>query len=216
MVTLGIDASNKFLTIACFKKEKLIENFSVECKNNLSEILLLEIDNILKKTNINKKEITEIIVTKGPGSYTALRVVLSIAKTMSMVLNANLRLISSLRLQVAKFFDEKLVVPLIDARRNNVYTAVYFNKKEILKEGYYSFDYLVNYLNNIGENINFVGIGLNNYNYENLKCSFNLNENFIDIKNVFILKDYLEDSDYYTAVPSYLRITEAERNLNND
>lgn len=218
MVKLVIDASNGYLSLSCFKNKQLLNNFETECKINLSEVLLLEIDNILKKSKIKKTDLTEIIITKGPGSYTALRVVMSVAKTFSFVLSIKIKMISSLILQAGEKIQNKnvVIVPIIDGRRDNVYSAVYFNKKELLDEGYYSIKELLEFLNTLNKEAVLIGSDVNNFNYENLLSPYTLFDENIKTKNLIFVEEFLEDSDYYNAKPSYLRLTEAERNLKND
>lgn len=216
MVRLILDASNSHLSIALLKNNELINEFNIECKRNLSEILLQEIDNILVNSNFTKNDLLEIIATKGPGSYTALRVVLSVAKTLSMVLNIPIKLISSLRLQAANVKEDAIVVPLIDGRRGNVYAAIYDNDVDVLQEGYYSLDDVINKLNELNKKVIFVGNDVSNFSYDNLNNIYDLDTTPILSKNIIYVEKYLENSDFYNALPSYLRLTEAERNLKND
>ncbi|MBF0715256.1 tRNA (adenosine(37)-N6)-threonylcarbamoyltransferase complex dimerization subunit type 1 TsaB [Gemelliphila palaticanis] len=216
MVRLILDASNSHLSIALLKNNELINEFNIECKRNLSEILLQEIDNILVNSNFTKNDLLEIIATKGPGSYTALRVVLSVAKTLSMVLNIPIKLISSLRLQAANVKEDVAVVPLIDGRRGNVYAAIYDNDVDVFQEGYYSLDDVINKLNELNKKVIFVGNDVSNFSYDNLNNIYDLDTTPILAKNIIYVEKYLENSDFYNALPSYLRLTEAERNLKND
>lgn len=216
MVRLILDASNSHLSIALLKNNELINEFNIECKRNLSEILLQEIDNILVNSNFTKNDLLEIIATKGPGSYTALRVVLSVAKTLSMVLNIPIKLISSLRLQAANVKEDVAVVSLIDGRRGNVYAAIYDNDVDVLQEGYYSLEDVINKLNELNKKVIFVGNDVSNFSYDNLNNIYDLDMTPILSKNIIYVEKYLENSDFYNALPSYLRLTEAERNLKND
>lgn len=217
MVSLVLDASNSHLSIACFNNDNLIYEYNVECRRNLSEILLLEIDNVIKKSDFSKNDLKEIIVTRGPGSYTALRVVLSVAKTLSFALNIPIKTLSTLRLQsvVEKNYN-KIVVPLIDGRRGNVYASAYLNDKEILEENYYYIDFILEYLNKQNKEVIFIGNDVNNFDYSDLNVNYTLKDNYILAKNYIYVKEYAIKVDYYNALPSYLRLTEAERNLIND
>lgn len=217
MVELILDASNSNLSIALIENDNIISENNILCSRNLSEILLQEIDNILRKESYKVGDIDKIVVTKGPGSYTALRVVLSIAKTLAFTLNIDMSLISSLRLQAAKYLKETgLIVPIIDGRRGNIFTAVYRNNEELLKEGYYSFNEVITFLNDYEENIIFVGIDSGKFSYGELTNDYKLKLENILSKNIIYVRNFEEYTDSYSATPSYLRLTEAERNLNDD
>ena len=138
MVSIVVEASNCFCSIACLENNKVLSQRNMECSNNLSAIILQEIDNCLNDAGKSKKDLTEIIASNGPGSYTAIRVVAAICKTLAYTLKLPLKVVSSLKLQaLLEFESNKLIVPLIDARRNNVFAAVYKveNKKLIVVNG---------------------------------------------------------------------------------
>ena len=191
----------------------------MECSNNLSAIILQEIDNCLNDAGKSKKDLTEIIASNGPGSYTAIRVVAAICKTLAYTLKLPLKVVSSLKLQaLLEFESNKLIVPLIDARRNNVFAAVYKveNKKliEVLQEDYYSLEELNNFLKNKDEQFVYVGRDIKKLKEKLLLAENNKNE--VSAANVVKIYDSLEIVDSYNMKPQYLRKTEAERELEND
>ena len=191
----------------------------MECSNNLSTIILQEIDNCLNDAGKSKKDLTEIIASNGPGSYTAIRVVAAICKTLAYTLKLPLKVVSSLKLQaLLEFESNKLIVPLIDARRNNVFAAVYKveNKKliEVLQEDYYSLEELNNFLKNKDEQFVYVGRDIKKLKEKLLLAENNKNE--VSAANVVKIYDSLEIVDSYNMKPQYLRKTEAERELEND
>lgn len=217
MVQLVIDSSNNHLSVCIIKKNKVLSEINTVCKQNLSEIILQKINECIENSSVKKDDISEIIVTRGPGSYTALRVVLSVAKTFSYVLNIPIKLISTLKLQMLGIKNfSGLVVPLIDGRRNNVYTAVYYKNDEILKEGYYSLDTLFDFLNLQFKPVMFIGNDIDKFSYNDLKIEYKLHLENIFSKNIIGAEKILEESNFYTANPSYLRLTEAERSIIND
>ena len=130
-----------------------------------------------------------------------------------------LKVVSSLKLQaLLEFESNKLIVPLIDARRNNVFAAVYKveNKKliEVLQEDYYSLEELNNFLKNKDEQFVYVGRDIKKLK-EKLMLAEN-NKNEVSAANVVKIYDSLEIVDSYNMKPQYLRKTEAERELEND
>ena len=219
MVSLIVEASNGVCSIACFKDENILAEKNFVCSNNLSAVILEEIDNCLKEANKKKTDLTEIISSEGPGSYTAIRVVAAVCKTLAYTLKIKLKKVSSLKLQALLEFDaNKLLVPFIDARRGNVFGAVYKNEAgklvEVLEEGYYSFEEINDFL--VSQNKEFVYISkdiakLNDYLLDGSK-----NDEMVRVANVVKIYDSLEEVDCYNMKPQYLRKTEAERELEND
>ena len=72
MVSLIVEASNGVCSIACFDNETVLAEKNFVCSNNLSAVILEEIDNCLKEADKKKTDLTEIISSEGPGSYTAI------------------------------------------------------------------------------------------------------------------------------------------------
>ena len=219
MVSIVVEASNGFCSIACLENNKVLSQRNMECSNNLSAIILQEIDNCLNDAGKSKKDLTEIIESNGTGSYTAIRVVAAICKTLAYTLKLPLKVVSSLKLQaLLEFESNKLIVPLIDARRNNVFAAVYKveNKKliEVLQEDYYSLEELNNFLKNKDEQFVYVGRDIKKLKEKLLLAENNKNE--VSAANVVKIYDSLEIVDSYNMKPQYLRKTEAERELEND
>ena len=219
MVSIVVEASNGFCSIACLENNKVLSQRNMECSNNLSTIILQEIDNCLNDAGKSKKDLTEIIASNGPGSYTAIRVVAAICKTLAYTLKLPLKVVSSLKLQALLAFESnKLIVPLIDARRNNVFAAVYKveNKTliEVLQEDYYSLEELNNFLKNKDEQFVYVGRDIKKLKEKLLLAENNKNE--VSAANVVKIYDSLEIVDSYNMKPQYLRKTEAERELEND
>ncbi|MDO4813514.1 MAG: tRNA (adenosine(37)-N6)-threonylcarbamoyltransferase complex dimerization subunit type 1 TsaB [Gemella sp.] len=217
MVKLVLEGSNSYLSVACIKDNEVLAESNLECGRNLSEVILVEVDSCLKKAGIDKSALTEIIAVRGPGSYTALRIVLSVTKVLSFSLSIPLKTISTLRLQsYYENTDNKLVVPLIDGRRGNVFAAVYEDGKEIMEESYYPLEEIIEFLNKEYKEVIFIGPNLDIYDFTSADFNYRLEETYNFARNLVHLGEFVEESDYYTAVPSYLRYTEAERNLKND
>ena len=80
MVSLIVEASNGVCSIACFEEKNILTEKNFVCSNNLSAVILEEIENCLKEANKKKTDLTEIISSEGPGSYTAIRVVAAVCK----------------------------------------------------------------------------------------------------------------------------------------
>ena len=219
MVSLIVEASNGVCSIACFENKTVLAEKNFVCSNNLSAVILEEIDNCLKEANKKKTDLTEIISSEGPGSYTAIRVVAAVCKTLAYTLKIKLKKVSSLKLQALLEFDSnKLLVPFIDARRTNVFGAVYKNEDgklvEVFEEGYYSLEEINNFLSLQDEEYVYISkdiAKLNDYLLDGSK-----NDEMVRAANIIKIYDSLEEIDCYNMKPQYLRKTEAERELEND
>ena len=219
MVSLIVEASNGVCSIACFENKTVLVEKNFVCSNNLSAIILEEIDNCLKEANKKKTDLTEIISSEGPGSYTAIRVVAAVCKTLAYTLKIKLKKVSSLKLQALLEFDSnKLLVPFIDARRTNVFGVVYKNEAgklvEVFEQGYYSLEQINNFLSLQNEEYVYISkdiAKLNDYLLDGSK-----NVEMVRAANIVKIYDSLEEIDCYNMKPQYLRKTEAERELEND
>ena len=100
-----------------------------------AEKLHVFIDEVLKEANIDKKQLNAVAVSKGPGSYTGLRIGVSAAKGLCFALD--IPLISTLTLEVLAQqvkCEDCYIIPLLDARRMEVYSAVFTSEKKQIRE----------------------------------------------------------------------------------
>ncbi len=131
MYTLLLDSSNIELIVGLAKDDKVIDEIRYNAWQKQSEFMVSEIDKILKRNNIDPKNINEIVVSYGPGSYTGLRIALTIAKIYSLSLNIPLYKLSSLQILEKK--DETSIC-LMNARSNRSYVGIYKNKECLLTD----------------------------------------------------------------------------------
>ena len=111
---LLIDTSNQPLSVAIMKDNEVIAEKITDIKKNHSVQLMPEMAEILSESKINKEEITDIVVAEGPGSYTGLRIGVTVAKTLAYALNTNLYGVSSLKALASTVKDStKLLVPIL-------------------------------------------------------------------------------------------------------
>ena len=140
---LLLDSSNTSLTVGLANEEKLIDFISYEAWQTQSEHMIPEINNILNKYSVDKNDIDGVMVSIGPGSYTGVRIALTIAKVIGVSLNAKVYPVSSL--QILKF-DKKPSICLINARSNRSYIGVYEGDKCLLKDCIMTNDEVKNYI----------------------------------------------------------------------
>lgn len=128
MITLLLDSSNVELIVGIAKDNKLIDFVRYDAWQRQSELMINEINNLYIKNNIDPKSIDEIIVSNGPGSYTGLRIALTIAKIYGVSLSIPVYTLSSLMILQDL---NKVSICVMNARSNRSYIGIY-NKKEII------------------------------------------------------------------------------------
>ena len=131
MITVLLDSSNTNLSVGVAKDNLLLECISYEAWQRQSEYMILELDKLFTKYGIAKDDISDVIVAKGPGSYTGVRIAITIAKTIATALDAKLYAVSSLR--VLKNHTKPSIC-LINARSGRSYIGVYEGTKTILED----------------------------------------------------------------------------------
>ena len=200
---LYIDTSSSYLYTAIVENEKLISEIKEEFGQSLSEVALPKIASMFEKPNLAAKDINKIIVVDGPGSFTGIRIGITIAKVYAWSLNIPITTITSLEAMALSSDEEKVHVPMINARRGYVYTAIYDKDyNELLKPQHMKLEDLQEKLQTIDEyefisNDKFDGI-------ENIK---EYNPNLEKVVNYF--KDK-ENVNPHAVNPEYLKLTAAE------
>lgn len=126
MIILGIEASAKVAGAAVWKDGQIAGEQMVNGTLTHSETLMPMIDQVLKSTGIEAGELTAIALTSGPGSFTGLRIGAATAKGLALGLGVPLVPVPTLEALAANAAPtDCLIVPMMDARRGQVYAAVY-------------------------------------------------------------------------------------------
>lgn len=130
---LFIDTTNWQLCLILIDEEnKIVDEFIQKDTKKVSDITMTNIIKLLGKHHLKLNQILDFYVTKGPGSYTGVRVGLTIVKTLKTLNNnINVFLIDSLKIQAGN----QKCISLLDARSNKWFCGVYDNKK-VIKEFY--------------------------------------------------------------------------------
>ena len=138
MKILGIDTSTMAANVAVLEDDKLICEYTVNTKKTHSQKLMPMIENMLKLSDIEIKDIDAIGICVGPGSFTGLRIGMATAKAMAHVNNIPLIGVNSLEVLGANMdLCNKKVCSILDAQRNQVYTCKYIfedKKSKALEE----------------------------------------------------------------------------------
>ena len=203
MRLLYIDTSSSYLYTAIVENGKLISEIKEEFGQSLSEVALPKIVSMFEKTNLDAKDINKIIVVDGPGSFTGIRIGITIAKVYSWSLNMPITTITSLEAMALSSETNKIHVPIINARRGYVYTAIYDQKyNELLKPQHMKLEELEEKLKTIDE-YEFIS----NDEFKEIKNIKMYNPNLEKVVNYF--KDK-ENINPHAVNPEYLKLTAAE------
>lgn len=126
MKLIGIDSSGMTASVAIVEDGILTAEYSVNYKKTHSQTLLPMLDEISKMTELDLKTVDAIAIAKGPGSFTGLRIGSATAKGLGLALDIPIVEVPTTDALAYNFFGtEKLVCPLMDARRDQVYTGLY-------------------------------------------------------------------------------------------
>lgn len=196
MITLFIDTSFKDVSIALLKEGKIISKIIKNIPNEHSKYAVSYIDEVIKDAKLNPNDINLIMVTNGPGSFTGIRIGLTIAKIYAYLTNIKVVLVSSLK-ALALSVNDDYILSLIDARNDNYYMALYDkNYNEVVKEQFANIT-LINEL--IQEHnpkiVSMTEIDLNNYYKTDL-----------DIEKIYNYYKDKEQVNAHKVLPNYLKL----------
>ncbi len=191
MNSLIIDTSTKYLYIALVKDDVVLSEKIFEGSKNHAGNSVYQIDLLLKEFNLKTSDLDNVYCGYGPGSYTGVRISVTIAKMLASFLDVNLYKVSSLFL-AGSGYDNKNVAVMFDARRGNSFC------------GCYGENYIEDKLRSNEEFLNEVN------SYYDLIV---VNESNIKVNPLKVIEKATKVGDVEAFVPSYLRITEAEYNL---
>lgn len=193
---LVIDSASKFLYVALYDGAECLGKYYEEGHNDHSVKLMSEIERIFVSNNVKVKDLDEIIVGIGPGSYTGLRIGVVVVKMFAWNDDIPVKTISSLAMYASSVGSEGLILSEIDARRGNSFLGLYRKAgKTLVLVDEEKLTNLEEYKNSIKENYEIVSSG-----EPNLEVILNS-----DITTLV--------KDIHSLNPNYLRVTEAERNL---
>jgi len=138
MKILALDSSGLVASVAIIEDEEMIAEYTINYKKTHSQTLLPMIDEIAKMIELDMKTIDAIAIAAGPGSFTGLRIGSATAKGLGLALDKPLIAVPTVEgLAYNLYGTNALICPIMDARRNQVYTGVYYfadKKLKTLKE----------------------------------------------------------------------------------
>lgn len=209
MICLFFDTSSDLLKVSLIKDNKIIFDKELHTKNDHSSYLVPTIDEAFKSNNIDFKELDEIIVGNGPGSFTGTRISIAVAKTYAFSFNIPVYMISSLEELIYDNHGYDFYVPIIEEKKENLYFSIFDkNKKRVMDDTYSSTEYMYKKLEELDGKILLISLSDKEYEkYDTVKASINalnIMKN-IDVNN--------EKVNPHLLKPNYIKKIEAEAKL---
>lgn len=225
MFILGIDTATKVAGAAVIGEGRLISERFINNLKTHSQNIIPMIQQVLEDAGITPGDLARIAVTGGPGSFTGLRIGMSVAKTMSLALDIPVISISTLKALAWNILGTQgLICPILDARKNEVYTAIYKTGDkeliELIAPTAVSIENLIGEINSHEGEVTFLGDAVPVYG-DILREKLGPRAGFASMINSFprasaaaelglSLMDNADPADSIFLQPVYLRKSEAE------
>lgn len=230
MKLIALDSSGLVASVAILQDDELIAEYSIQYKKTHSQTLLPMLDEICQMTETDLKTVDAIAIAKGPGSFTGLRIGSATAKGLGFALNLPIVEIPTVDGMAYRLCGARdLVCPMMDARRNEVYTGIYAfepgencdEMKTLLPQCAIKVEELIGKCNELGKRVVFLGDGVSVYKEmlaEGLKVPYVFapahanRQSAAAIGSLAML--YMKQGKYVAAeehAPDYLRLSQAER-----
>ena len=131
MKTIIMDSANKYLVVALYEDEKCLASLQEEGNRKQSEYAIVYLQKLLQENHLKMSDFDEMVITIGPGSYTGVRVALTIAKTLNATMNIKVKTVSSLKAMAGM----KKAISILDARSHKLFLGIYNEGKVIVDDG---------------------------------------------------------------------------------
>lgn len=228
MKILALDSSGLVASVAVASEDMLLAEYTINYKKTHSQTLLPMLDEIVKMIELDIKDVDAIAVAAGPGSFTGLRIGSSTAKGLGLALNKPIISVPTVEgLAYNLYGTDKLICPILDARRNQVYTGLYEfkdTKFEVVdQQKAIAIEEIAEEINQLGRSVIFLGDGVEVYQNQ-LKLLMKVPYSFAPLHLskqragaiaalgvIYYNKGLVEEADMHQ--PTYLRLSQAEREL---
>lgn len=228
MRILALDSSGLVASVAIVEEEQMIAEYTINYKKTHSQTLLPMLDEVIKMTQIDLNTIDAIAISGGPGSFTGLRIGSATAKGLGFALNKPLIHIKTIEaLAYNLYANQQVICPIMDARRNQVYTGLYeFHGQEfqVIEDQVAIFiEEVIERLNELGREVIFIGDGIPPYQeiiQQMIKVPYHFAPAHLCRQRAGAVGmlgiQYYKAGKIETAAehgPEYLRVSQAEREL---
>lgn len=228
MRILGLDSSGLVASVAVVEEDNMLAEYTVNYKKTHSQTLLPMLDEIARLIELDLNTIDAIAVAAGPGSFTGLRIGSATAKGLGLALDKPLISVPTVDgLAYNLYGCRNMVCPLMDARRNQVYTGVYqFDEngmEAIVPQCAVGIDEIIAQINEISAPVTFLGDGVavfRNYIAEHCQVPYSFAPAHMSKQRAAAVAAlglvYAKEGKLESAAehrPDYLRLSQAEREL---
>lgn len=226
MKLLALDSSGLVASVAVMEDDTLLAEYTVNYKKTHSQTLLPMLDDIAQMIELDLNSLDAIAVAAGPGSFTGLRIGSATAKGLGLALDKPLVSVPTVEALAYNLYGtEGLICPIMDARRNQVYTGIYCWEdgefRTVCGQAAVKIDELAADLNTRGEQVVFLGDGVPVYKerlQELLTVPFAFVPAHVSRQRAGAVgalgMKYYERGEIQSAQehqPEYLRLSQAER-----
>lgn len=224
MIWLGIDTANTPLSVALVEDGRIICEQTSTFSRTHSIQAMPAIERLLNEAHLRPTDLEAIAVSEGPGSYTGVRIGVTLAKTLAWTLQIPLVGVSSLEVLAANAIPfAGVICPIFDARRGNVYCGLYKTEGERLQalreDCHSSLDQLLTDVAELNQPVLFIGTDVN---LHKTSISRMLGDQAVYAPFaqqlprashlIGLAEQRVPAVDIHQFVPNYRRMTEAETN----
>ena len=209
MISLFIDTSYTNVSISVLKDEKVLSLISKEIPNMHSAYVTKFIKDSLDEAKIDANDIDNIMVVNGPGSFTGVRIGVTIAKTYGYLIKKDITPVSSLKSLAISSCYEGNVMSIIPANKSTYYVGIYDdNYNELIKETCVNKEEILNLCKEynpyiVSTDMNIIG-------------TYKINKQVLDVPRIVNYYNDKEKVNYYKLVPNYLKLPQALEGKKND
>lgn len=230
MRLVALDSSGLVASVAVIEDDILVAEYSVQYKKTHSQTLLPMLDEIRNMTELDLGTVDGIAVSAGPGSFTGLRIGSATAKGLSFATGIPIVAVPTVDgLAYNLYGTDKVVCPIMDAKRSQVYTGIYefikdgnsYSLHRIKEQCAVAFDEIANELNDIGREVIFLGDGVPVYRdrmKEVMKTAYTFAPAHMNrqraasigaLGSIYYAQGKIQSGVEHS--PEYLRLSQAER-----
>lgn len=229
MKIIALDSSGLVASVAIVTEEELIAEYTINYKKTHSQTLLPMLDEIIKMVELDFTQVEAIAVAGGPGSFTGLRIGSATAKGLGLALEKPIIAVPTIEgIAYNLYGTDKVICPLMDARRNQVYTGLYEftkdNKFMILQSQIaIGIEEIIEQINRLNREVIFLGDGVpvqKEIIEKNVIVPYSYAPSHLSRQRAgsigALAINYYKEEKFCKAkdhVPNYLRLSQAEREL---
>lgn len=232
MKILALDSSGLVASVAIVEDDNLIAEYTINHKKTHSQTLVPMLDEIRNMTELDMESIDAIAVAAGPGSFTGLRIGSATAKGLGLALQKPVIAVPTVDALAYNLYGSASVIcPLMDARRNQVYTGLYefvreqentaYKMKHLLEQCAVDIHEIADKINELGKEVIFLGDGVSvfaeiladiihiPYSFAPACCNRQRAASVATLGQVLYEKGVVQTAAEHA--PDYLRLSQAER-----